>query len=64
MRISSADWYRISMSLVSAALTIDSSCAGTSGTRVRIGGGTSRTCFIATATGLSPVNGGTPASIS
>ena len=63
-RISSADWYRISMSLASAASTIDSSCGGNVGHARPDGGGSSRTCLYATATGLSPVNGGTPVTIS
>ena len=57
-RRSSADWYRASTLLAIAARMIDSSTGGMSGTIVDGMRGTSRTCFIATATGLSPVNGG------
>ncbi len=63
-RSASADWYRAFTSLASAARMTRSRSGGRSGTNWDGGTGCSRTCFMATATGLSAWNGGKPVTIS
>jgi len=62
--ISSADPYRWSGSLASARVTTASRSCGMSGRSSDGGFGTCERCFIAISTGVSPVNGTWPVSIS
>ena len=63
-RISAADWYRCAGSFASALMTTASVAGAISGRIVRMGGGGSCTCIIATATSESPLNGTCPVSAS
>ncbi len=59
--MSPAEVYRFSGFLAMACITTASTYGVTSGLTADGGRGDSRTCWYATATGDSPVNGGAPA---
>ena len=63
-RISAALWYRFARFFASALSTTASTSGGTSRLESLGGRGSSRTCWYATETGLSPTNGGCPVSSS